>query len=101
MHNIQGYNFACIKQLSNHAMLLNVQKDGFKYQCYFTTITSKTKIVSIANNIDVDLMEFKLLNCEPRFIPKVIYKYTFTRNELLDLFNLEHVNSVELNKTVE
>jgi hypothetical protein len=45
-------------------------------------------------------MEFKLPNGEFRYIPKVIYKYTFTREQLLYLFDLENQNSIELNNKI-
>ena len=64
MHNIQGYNFDCIKQLSNHALLLNVQKEGLNYQCYFTSITNKTKAVTVTTYINARFNEFKLLHGE-------------------------------------
>jgi hypothetical protein len=88
-------------QFSNHAILLNVQKEGNKYHCYMASITSKTKAVSLADGIDSELMEFKLENGESRFILKVIYKYTYTKKELLDLFHLEHQNSINLNNTIK
>jgi hypothetical protein len=46
------------------------------------SVTSKSK--------SIDLMEFKLLNGEVRYSPKVIYKITLTRDDFLNLFNLEN-----------
>lgn len=74
--------------MSNHALLLNVKKQGYRYECYLTSVTSKTKSVALINGINADLMEL-------RYIPKVIYKYSFTREQFLDLFHLEHTNSIE------
>ena len=88
-------------QLSNHVLLLDIQKNGFKYSCYFTCITSKIKPVILSDGVSVDLLEFKLSNGELRYIPKVIYKYTFTKEDLLNLFNLEYPNSVDLSNTIK
>ena len=99
--NIQNIKLKSIKQLSNHALLLDVQKEGFKYSCYFTSITSKSKSITLTEDISTDLIEFKLVNGESRYIPKVIYKYKFTKDELINLFNLEHENSIALNSIIK
>lgn len=101
MQNIAGFKLKSIAQFSNHALLLNVQKDGAKYSCYLASITSKTKEIALADGLSTDLMEFKLENVDIRFIPKVIYKYTYTRQELLNLFNLENSNSIELDSKIK
>jgi len=99
--NIRGIQLQSIAQFSNHALLLNVQKEGAKYHCYMASITSKTKAVFLAEGINSELMKFKLENGELRFIPTVIYKYTYTKKELLNLFHLEHSNSISLNNTIK
>lgn len=100
IQDIKGAEFNSIKQLSNHALLLNVKKRDNEFECYLTSITSKTKSVALINGIEADLIKFKLHNEEYRYIPKVIYKYTFTKEEFLHLFNLEHENSIDLDKQI-
>ena len=98
--HIKGSQLSSITQLSNHAVLLNVKKTNNKYECYLTSVTSKSKSVALINGINADLMEFKLPNGESRYIPKVIYKYTFTKDQFLDLFDLEHQNSINLDNKI-
>ena len=100
IQDIKGADLNSIKQLSNHALLLNVRKQGNEFECYFTSITSKTKSVALINVIEAQLMRFELHNGEFRYIPKVIYKYIFTRELLLNLFNLEQQNSIDLNEQI-
>ncbi len=94
MQNIKGAKINSITQLSNHALLLNVKSK------IIMSVTSKSKSVALINGINADLMELKLPNGESRYIPKVIYKYTFTREHFLYLFHLEYPNSINLDSKI-
>lgn len=98
---IKGVKFDSITQFSNHAILLNVQREGEKYHCFMASITSKAKAVTFAEGVDSEMMTFQLENGELRYIPTVIYKYTYTKKEILNLLNLEHSNSINLNSTIK
>jgi len=102
IRNVESINFEDFKQLSNHALLLNIKREGNNlFSCFLSSITSKNKNIELNTNVISELMELKMSNGELRYIPKVIYKITFNRTELLDLLALQNAKSIELNNTVK
>ena len=103
MNKIQNVNYKTFKQLSNHVLLVDIQKTNSsnKYQCYISTITSTKKCINLFYNDKIDLIEAPLINGEKRYIPEVIYKIILSKTEILNFLNLNNQRSQELSNTIK